>query len=223
MFERLKRFFGRKPTPAPTVAWEKPANAPPSARAPAPPPPSLAGGRSQEPMVASRGRSAAMMTPPSAESVMAAKRQQTASTMARPASPTQTPMAAQRAQASAVPPPPPAVDNRRIVKSLHRGERTDAKEFLNIANAGGDRVLRHTRAREVQLKTRGGMEDGINLLHRTGSVTQLQLNPNDSGVAAAKHHSKTTGQTFEVRARDMRGPAKRQLDRVSRRHDHRDN
>lgn len=193
-----------------------------SQRTTAPPPPPLASSRKQDPMTGTRGRSAAAMSPSSTESTMAAKRQQSASMANRPEPVSQPPAAEQRQRSSGITPPaPPALDNRRVVKDLRRGERTKAKDFINIANAGGERDLRHTKAREVQLKTRHGTQDGINLLHRTGSVTQLQLHPNESSVAAAKHHSKTTGQTFEVRARDMHGPAKRQLDKVVRRRDHR--
>ena len=125
-----------------------------------------------------------------------------------------------RLQTAAAAPPPArqeSVDTRRVVKSFNRGERTNAKEFLNIATQGGERDLRRARAREVRLRTRQGMEDGMTLLHRSGSTTELKLANNDAQVAAAKHHSKSTGQTFEVREREMRGPAKRQLDKIVRR------
>jgi hypothetical protein len=105
---------------------------------------------------------------------------------------------------------------------MHKGERTNAKEFMGHATVEGQRDLRHAKAREVKLKTKEGMKDGINLLHRTGSVTELHLNQGESSVASAKHHSKTTGQTFEVRENKMRGSAKRQLDKIARKHDHRD-
>ena len=203
MFDHVKRMFGRKSASAPTVAWEKPSPVASSAsgRAPTPAPPSLASSRTQEATVATRSRSAAIMGAPSAESVMAAKRQQTATN-----SPAKT---------------SPVSDNRRVVKSTKKGERTDAKDFMNIATGGGERNLRQAKAREVQLKTRHGLEDGITVRHHSGSVTELQLNAANSSVAAAKHHSKTTGQTFEVRENKMRGPAKRQLDKIVKRNDHR--
>lgn len=201
MFDSVKRLFGNKSASKATVAWEKPktGSSPATGRAPAPPPPSLANSRVQEPTVATRSRSGAIIGAPSAESVMATKRQQTAASVSA-------------AQAS---------DNRRVVKSVRKGERTDAKDFMNIATSGGERNLRHAKAKAVQLKTRHGMEDGITLRHHSGSVTELQLNTADSSVAAAKHHSKTTGQTFEVRENKMRGPAKRQLDKIVKRNDHR--
>lgn len=225
MFDRVKRLFGNKPASAPTVAWEKPNSSSSSAsgRAPPPLPPSLASSRNQAPSVATRSHSGAIMGAPSAESVMAAKRQQTATAAPAKIYPAQSPIAAQRenSAANASGSPSLASDNRRVVKSTRKGERTDAKDFMNIATAGGERNLRQAKAREVQLKTRHGMEDGITLRHRSGSVTELQLSNADSSVAAAKHHSKTTGQTFEVRENKMRGPAKRQLDKIVKRNDHR--
>ena len=65
------------------------------------------------------------------------------------------------------------------------------------------------------------MEDGINLLHRSGSITELHLDANQPSVASAKHQSATTGKTSELRAKEMKGPAQRHLDKIARRRDNR--
>ncbi|WP_338294101.1 hypothetical protein [Planctobacterium marinum] len=123
-------------------------------------------------------------------------------------------------------PPPPAMvrggeDFRRVEKSMKRGERVKAQDFMAVATAGGSRDLRAAKTKEVILKTKHGETDGMTMRHRSGSVTELHLAADSSKVTAAKHFSKTTGKVTEVREAHMRGAAQKQLTKVAARKDHR--
>ncbi|BDX08014.1 hypothetical protein MACH26_35350 [Planctobacterium marinum] len=112
-------------------------------------------------------------------------------------------------------------DFRRVEKSMKRGERVKAQDFMAVATAGGSRDLRAAKTKEVILKTKHGETDGMTMRHRSGSVTELHLAADSSKVTAAKHFSKTTGKVTEVREAHMRGAAQKQLTKVAARKDHR--
>ncbi len=203
MFDKLKSFFGRKQPPATEawskpgtgtqVAWQRPQNNATSAK------PNLAGARAQGNQTADRNQSAQL----------------------RPRS--DTPAQETRNRSAAV---APQANKRAIKRSTiqHKhADRVDSKQFMNAVTAGNTRSLNAAKTKNQTLKTqtKDRVADSITMRHRSGSITELHLDANSSAVKEAFHKSATTGDQLHLRNRELRGSAKKDLNKFAHRKDKR--
>ncbi|MBE1298864.1 MAG: hypothetical protein GJ680_02995 [Alteromonadaceae bacterium] len=191
MFDKVKRFFSRK-QPTATVAWER---KDPNANKPA-----LATTRKNVDPVATRTATQNAMS-----------------------SPANNPAPAMRANhaASAANTNTPALKRSQL--NHRQAERMDAKSFMNAVTAGGERNLMQGKARNENLrtKTKERHAESLTVRHRSGSVTELHMDANSSSVREAFHKSFTTGETTQLRNKDIRGAAKRDLNKFANKRDKR--
>lgn len=192
VFDKVKRFFSRK-QPTATVAWERKETAANK--------PSLATTRKQIEPNATRTTTHNAMSPPANNPARAMRANHTANAPNNNSAP-----ALKRSQ----------INHRQA-------EKTNAKSFMNAVTAGGERNLMQGKARneDLRTKTKERQAESLTVRHRSGSVTELHMDANSSNVRAAFHKSTTTGKTSELRSKDMRGAAKRDLNRFANKRDKR--
>lgn len=204
MFEKIRRMMGRYGATSSNAGPANNSNTKVTLKRNTPTAeskPNLSSTRATAPETATRARSNATFGAPSADSIMAEKRHHTANHGAAPANINR--------------------DNRRVEKMPRHADRVKGGQFLDTATASGARNLRQTKAKEVQFKSKAGLTDGIMLRHRSGSITGLQLTPNDSKVKSAFHTSITTGETTHVDARQIKGKTAKALNQIAHKRDHR--